>query len=191
MTQPRVSILISGGGSNMVSLINAMQSGDVPGTPALVFSNRADAPGLSKAAILGVSTRAIDHRPYATRETFEADITTALEEHRTDIICLAGFMRILTPGFVSRWAGQILNIHPSLLPKYPGLNTHARAIEAGDKEAGCTVHQATEVLDDGPILGQRRVPIMTDDTPQILATRVLKEEHKLYPEALARFIKGT
>lgn len=187
---PRVAIFISGGGSNMVSLVTAMQTGEIAATPALVFSNDADAPGLEKAAAMGVATGAISHKPFDTREAFEAEIQKLLEAHQIDVICLAGFMRILTPSFVAPWAGKMLNIHPSLLPKYPGLNTHARAIEAGDAEAGCTVHLATEVLDDGPHLGQRKVPILPNDTPQILAARVLKEEHILYPQALKRYIDG-
>ena len=174
----------------MVSLVNAMQSGRVPATPALVLSNRTDAPGLSKAAILGVPTLAIDHRPFDTREAFEAELIKALEEHETDIICLAGFMRILTPGFVDHWSGRMINIHPSLLPKYPGLNTHARALAAGDKEHGCTVHLVTAQLDDGPILGQARVTVLPDDTAEILAARVLQREHELYPAVLKAYVAG-
>ena len=185
-----VAILISGGGSNMLALVSAMQSGIIPANPALVLSNDPTAPGLAKAAALGVPTKAVDHKPFGkNRPAFEAALTKALEAAQTDLICLAGFMRILTPGFMHHWQGRILNIHPSLLPKYPGLNTHARAIEAGDTEAGCTTHIATAELDAGPILGQRRVPILPDDTPQSLAARVLVEEHKLYPQTLAAFIK--
>ena len=186
-----VAVLISGGGSNMLALVSAMQSGAISATPALVLSNDPNAPGLAKAASLGVPTGAIDHKPFkGDRPAFENALTEALETARTDLICLAGFMRILTPRFIARWQGKMLNIHPSLLPKYPGLNTHARAIDAGDAEAGCTTHLVTEDLDAGPILGQRSVPILEGDTPETLAARVLKEEHILYPETLASFIKG-
>lgn len=183
----RVAILISGGGSNMVTLVDSMTGGH-PARPCLVLSNNADAGGLAKAEARGVPTAVVDHRPFGQdRAAFEAELTRVLETARPDIICLAGFMRVLTEGFVGRWQGRMLNIHPSLLPKYKGLHTHARAIEAGDNEAGCTVHEVTPLLDDGPILGQARVLILPGDTPDTLAARVLAEEHKLYPAMLRLF----
>lgn len=186
----RVAILISGGGSNMLRLVEDMQ-GDHPGRPVLVASNDPEAGGLGKAAALGIPTAAIDHRDFPRDRTgFEAALLEPLLAAQPDIICLAGFMRILTPDFVRRFAGRMLNIHPSLLPKYPGLNTHARAIEAGDAEAGATVHEVTPELDAGPILGQARVPILPDDTPAALAARVLVKEHQLYPAVLRRFAAG-
>jgi len=185
----RVAILISGGGSNMMTLLRDMAT-DHPAEAVLVVSNRPGAGGLEKARALGVPTATVDHRDYPDREGFEAALTAVLEPARPDIICLAGFMRVLTPGFVRRWHGRMLNIHPSLLPKYPGLHTHARAIEAGDAEAGCTVHEVTPELDAGPVLGQARVPVLPGDTPEALAARVLEMEHRLYPAVLRRFATG-
>ncbi|MCQ0092875.1 phosphoribosylglycinamide formyltransferase [Roseovarius sp. M141] len=186
----RVAILLSGGGSNMVALLDSM-TGDHAGRPALVLSNRADAGGLDKAAARGVPTEVVDHRPYgADRAAFEDALHARIMDYRPDIICLAGFMRVLTEGFVSRWQGRMINIHPSLLPKYRGLHTHARALAAGEAEAGCTVHEVTAALDDGPILGQARVPVDPADTPDTLAARVLTMEHRLYPAVLRRFAAG-
>ncbi len=186
----RVAILISGGGSNMVKLVESM-TGDHPARPVLVLSNDPEAGGLAKATALGVPVAAVDHRPFGTdRAAFEAALTAPLAAAAPDLICLAGFMRILTPGFTRAWAGRMLNIHPSLLPKYKGLHTHARALEAGDTEAGCTVHEVTADLDDGPILGQARVPVLPGDTPDTLAARVLVEEHRLYPAVLRRVAEG-
>ncbi len=186
----RVAILISGGGSNMVALAESMV-GEHPARPVLVLSNRPDAGGLARAADLGIPTAVVDHRPFGQdRAAFEARLTETLEAAEPDILCLAGFMRILTPGFIRRWSGRMLNIHPSLLPKYPGLDTHARAIAAGDTEAGCSVHEVTEELDGGPVLGQARVPILPGDTPDTLAARVLTREHQLYPAVLRRFAMG-
>ena len=171
----------------MVSLVESM-IGDHPARPVLVFSNKLEAIGLAKAEALGVPTASVDHRPFGKdRSAFEAEMEKHLLECEADIVCHAGFMRILTPEFTHRWEGKMLNIHPALMPKYPGLNTHARALEAGDKEAGCSIHVVTEVLDDGPILGQARVPILDGDTPDTLAARVLVEEHKLYPAMLRKF----
>jgi phosphoribosylglycinamide formyltransferase-1 len=187
----RVAILISGGGSNMVALVRSMQEAGHPARPVLVLSNEPDAGGLARAAELGVPTVAIDHRSFGSeRAAFEAKVGRALEAAGAEIVCLAGFMRILTPGFIARWEGRILNIHPSLLPKYPGLHTHARALAAGDAEAGCTVHIVTADLDSGPILGQGRVPVLAGDTPETLASRVLVMEHRLYPIVLRRFAEG-
>ena len=189
MTQ-RVAVLISGGGSNMVSLVTSM-TGDHPARPVLVLSNRPAAGGLEKAAALGVPTAVVDHRPYGEdRASFESALDAVLAEAAPDLLCLAGFMRVLTPGFVRRWQGRMLNIHPSLLPKYPGLHTHRRAIEAGDAEAGCTVHEVTSELDSGPILGQARVPLLPGDSEETLAARVLEQEHRLYPAVLRRYAAG-
>ena len=186
----RVAIFISGGGSNMVSLVDSM-TGDHPARPCLVISNQPDAGGLAKASAKGIPTAVVDHRPFkGDRAAFEAELARVVDAARPDILCLAGFMRVLTEGFVSRYAGRMLNIHPSLLPKYRGLHTHARALEAGDAEHGCTVHEVTPELDDGPILGQARVPVLPGDTPDSLAARVLVEEHKLYPAVLRRFASG-
>lgn len=187
----RVAILISGGGSNMMALLRDMEMGDHPARAVLVASNDPGAGGLAKAAALGVATVAVDHRPFgADRAAFEAALMRPILAAGADLICLAGFMRVLTPGFVEPFAGRMLNIHPSLLPLYPGLHTHARALRAGDAEAGCTVHEVTPVLDDGPILGQARVPILPEDTAETLAARVLVQEHRLYPAVLRRFAAG-
>ena len=186
----RVAILVSGGGSNMVRLVESMV-GDHPARPVLVASNDPAAAGLTRAAGLGVPVAAVDHRPFrGDRAAFEAALLVPLLEAAPDIVCLAGFMRVLTPAFVERFAGRMLNIHPSLLPKYPGLHTHQRALDAGDTEAGCTVHEVTPVLDDGPILGQARVPVLAGDTAATLAARVLVAEHALYPAVLRRFAAG-
>ncbi|PZX27145.1 phosphoribosylglycinamide formyltransferase [Rhodobacter capsulatus] len=186
----RVAILISGSGSNMIRLVEDMQ-GLGHATPVLVASNDPTAAGIDRAARLGVATAVIDHRPFGKdRAAFEAELLKPILMAEPDVLCLAGFMRVLTPEFVTRFAGRMLNIHPSLLPKYPGLHTHQRAIEAGDAEAGCTVHEVTPVLDDGPILGQARVPVVAGDTAETLAARVLAQEHKLYPAVLRRFVTG-
>ena len=173
----------------MLALVRDM-AGDHPARPVLVASNDPTAVGLQKAAALGIPTAAIDHRAYPTREAFEAELAHALDAANPDIICLAGFMRILTPGFIRRYRGRMLNIHPSLLPKYPGLHTHARALAAHDAKAGCTVHEVTADLDAGPILGQARVPVLSADTEETLAARVLTMEHRLYPAVLRRFVTG-
>jgi phosphoribosylglycinamide formyltransferase 1 len=165
--------------------------GDHPGRAVLVASNDPEAAGLARAAALGVPVAAVDHRGFGKdRAGFEAALLEPLLAAEPDILCLAGFMRVLTPEFVRRFEGRMLNIHPSLLPKYPGLHTHARAIAAGDAEAGCTVHEVTAVLDDGPILGQARVPILPGDDEAVLAARVLVQEHRLYPAVLRRFAAG-
>ena len=186
----RVSIFASGGGSNAVKLMESMQ-GDHPAMPALIVTNQPNAGVIQQAERLGVACEVIDHKPYAgDRAAFETEIQNRLIPYQIDMICLAGFMRVLTAGFTDHWSGRMLNIHPSLLPKYKGLNTHARAIEAGDKRAGCTVHEVTAELDDGPILGQISVPILSGDTPAELAARVLVQEHRLYPAVLKRFAMG-
>jgi formyltetrahydrofolate-dependent phosphoribosylglycinamide formyltransferase len=186
--RPRLAILISGRGSNMEALANAAADPGFPATLALVVSSNPAAEGLATAALMGLETLALPHKAHANREAFDTALTAALEAHAIDAIALAGFMRILTPGFIRRWEGRIVNIHPSLLPRHQGLDTHARALAAGDTEAGCTVHLVTERLDDGPILAQARVPILADDTPETLAARVLAEEHRLYPQTLAAFL---
>ncbi|NKB28268.1 MAG: phosphoribosylglycinamide formyltransferase [Rhodobacteraceae bacterium] len=182
-------MLISGSGSNMVALADSM-TGDHPGRPVLVLSNVPGAGGLTKAQARGIDTATVPHGKFPDRAAFESALTARLDSAAPDVICLAGFMRILTPDFTDRWAGRVLNIHPSLLPKYPGLNTHARAIAAGDTEAGASVHLVTGDLDAGPILGQARVPVHCGDTPESLADRVLGIEHQLYPAVLRRFLCG-
>lgn len=174
----------------MVSLVNSMQD-DHPARAVLVVSNDPNAGGLAKAQALGVPTACIDHKPFGKdRAAFEAALQNTLVAADPDIICLAGFMRILTPDFTGKWEGRMLNIHPSLLPKYKGLHTHARALEAGDREHGCSVHEVTAALDDGPILGQARLSVRPDDTADTLAARLLPLEHSLYPAVLRRFAAG-
>lgn len=186
----RVAILISGGGSNMTRLVESM-AGDHPASCVLVASNDPAAAGLQRAAAMGIPTAAVDHRAFkGDRPAFEAALQAELDKAAPDILCLAGFMRVLTAGFVQHWEGRMLNIHPSLLPKYKGLHTHARALGAGDTEAGCSVHLVTPALDDGPILGQARVPVLPGDTEADLAARVLVQEHRLYPLVLDRFARG-
>lgn len=182
----RVAILISGAGSNMAALIDAAEQPDCPFKVDLVLSNRPEAGGLAVAEAKGVATAVVEHAPFGKdRAAHEQAVQAVLEAHGVEMIALAGYMRLLTPFLVGRWAGRMLNIHPSLLPKYPGLDTHARAIAAGDAEAGCSVHLVTEGVDDGPLLGQARVPVFPDDTPASLAQRVLAAEHQLYPRVLA------
>ncbi|MEI4233501.1 phosphoribosylglycinamide formyltransferase [Roseovarius sp. D22-M7] len=186
----RVAIFISGAGSNMRALVEDM-TGDHPARPALVLSNNAEAAGISWARQRGLHTEIVDHRAHgADRAGFDAEIAARLAPYAVDIICLAGFMRVLPDDFVTHWHGRMINIHPSLLPKYRGLHTHARALAAGDREAGCTVHEVTAELDGGPILGQARVAVHPDDTPETLAARVLAREHVLYPTVLRRFAAG-
>ena len=169
----------------------ADMTGDHSARPAVVLSNNADAGGIAWAQQNGIATAVVDHLPFgADRPAFEAAINAALRPHAPDLICLAGFMRILTGGFIEGWAGRMLNIHPSLLPKYRGLNTHARALEAGDTEHGCSVHEVTAELDEGPLLGQAVLDIETGDTAETLAARVLTLEHQLYPAVLRRFAAG-
>lgn len=185
----KVAVLISGRGSNMTALIEAAKAPDCPYAVVLVLSNKPDAEGLTLAAAAGVPTLAIDHRPFgADREAHERALDAALREAGVEYVALAGYMRVLTPFLVEAWAGRMINIHPSLLPKHPGLDTHRRAIEAGDAEAGCTVHLVTPGVDEGPILDQARVPVLPSDTPETLAARVLIAEHALYPRALAKLV---
>lgn len=187
----RVAIFASGGGSNAEALLASM-TGDHPARPCVIFTNDPNSGVLAKANARGVATEALDHRPFkGNRAAFEAEIQRLIAPFDADILCLAGFMRVLTPEFTRAWAGRMLNIHPSLLPKYRGLNTHARALEAGDAEHGCTVHEVVAELDAGPILGQARVTVAADDTPDTLAARVLQQEHILYPAVLERFASGS
>ncbi|MEL6466297.1 MAG: phosphoribosylglycinamide formyltransferase [Pseudomonadota bacterium] len=186
----RVGIFISGGGSNMRALVEDMDI-DHPARPVVVVSNNADAAGIAWARDAGLATLVVDHRPFGDdRVAFEEAIREGLLPFDLNIICLAGFMRVLTSGFVTPWRGRILNIHPSLLPKYRGLHTHTRVLQAGDAEHGCSVHLVTPELDDGPILGQAKVPVKNGDTPDDLAARVLVQEHRLYPAVLRRFASG-
>ena len=181
----RIAVLLSGRGSNFQSILSASQSGTLGGDIALVISNRPGAGGLDIARDAGIETALIDHQAYSTREAFDADLAGALESQSPDLIVLAGFMRILTPEFVSRFAGRLMNIHPSLLPLYPGLHTHQRALDAGDVHAGATVHYVTGELDGGPPVLQARVTVEPDDDVDSLAARVLQLEHQIYPQAIA------
>jgi phosphoribosylglycinamide formyltransferase 1 len=187
MTPKRTAILISGRGSNMRALIEAEQDAY---RVVLVVSNRPDAEGLETARALGVEALAIDHKPFGKdREAFEREVDAALRARNIELVALAGFMRVLTPYFVRQWQGRLVNIHPSLLPKYPGTDTHARALAAGDKEHGCTVHLVVDEVDAGTMLGQARMDVFSNDTPETLATRLLDLEHDLYPRCLAEWAK--
>jgi phosphoribosylglycinamide formyltransferase-1 len=190
MARKRVAILISGRGSNMAALIAAAKAVNYPAEIALVIASRADAAGLAIAASEGIPTATVAARSFADRAAFEAAIDVHLAEARIELICLAGFTRVLSPAFVERWHDRIINIHPSLLPAFPGLDTHPRAIAAGVKQHGCTVHFVRAGVDDGPIIAQAVVPVLASDTPEKLAARVLAEEHRLYPEALALVASG-
>lgn len=186
----RTAILISGRGSNMQSLVAAMRAPDFPAEPAVVISNRPEALGLSWAAEQGIATVAIDHRQYANRMAFEARLHQTILDHRVDLVCLAGFMRLLTGGFVDRWRDRLMNIHPSLLPAFPGLDTHQRALDAGALIVGCSVHFVRTEMDSGPILAQAAVAVLPGDTAETLAARVLQAEHVIYPLALRLVASG-
>ena len=187
----RVAVLISGSGTNLAALIEAAQAPDCPYEIVTVLSNIAGVKGLERAEAAGIEALTCEHKTYGKdREAHEKAIHGLLEQRGVEVIALAGYMRILTPYLIGQYKGRMLNIHPSLLPLYPGLNTHARAIEAGDTEAGCTIHMVTEGVDEGPILGQARVPVEADDTADLLAERVKQAEHKLYPEVLSLYISG-
>lgn len=186
----RVGILISGGGSNMAALIRAAAAPDYPAEVAVVLANRTDAGGLAKAAAAGVPALAIRHQDFPDRQSFETALHAELVRHDVELVCLAGFMRLLTPWFIGMWKDRMINIHPSLLPAYPGLHTHARALADGVRLAGCTVHYVREAMDTGPVIGQAAVPILSDDTPDGLAARVLAAEHRLYPACLALVAAG-
>lgn len=192
MSAPRkkVAVLISGRGSNMLSLMAAARLPDYPAEIALVFANKLDAPGLATAREAGVATAALSHRDHPSRENFERAMQAVLDEHKIDLVCLAGFMRLLTPWFVERWAGRMLNIHPALLPSYKGLHTHERALADGVKIHGATVHFVVPEMDAGPIIAQAAVPVLDGDTPQTLGARVLTQEHAIYPLALRLVASG-
>lgn len=186
----RLAILISGRGSNMQAFIDACEQGKLNAHIAVVLSNNPHAVGLQKAAEAGIATACVNHRDYDSREAFDAAMVAALEPHQPDLVILAGFMRILTPVFIQPFAGKLLNIHPSLLPKYPGLHTHQRALDAGDPEAGVTVHYVTPELDGGPPIIQARVPVEAGDTADTLAARVIGQEHVIYPIAAHWHLSG-
>lgn len=192
MTSPRkrTAVLISGRGSNMQTLVRASQAPNYPAEIALVLSNRADAKGLDFAKAQGIRTEVVDHKAYGTREDFDAALDQALERHKIELVALAGFMRIMTQGFVERWRDRMINIHPSLLPAYKGLHSHERALADGAKRHGATVHVVRHDVDSGPIIAQARVPVLKSDTPDTLSARVLDAEHKIYPRALALFASG-
>ena len=185
-----VAVLISGRGSNMGALIAAALAADYPARIVLVISDKADAKGLEHAAKFGIPTRSIPRKGFADKAAHEAAISEAIAGAGVELICLAGFMRLLSGSFISRWRGRIINIHPSLLPSFPGLDTHHRAIAAGCRIHGCTVHFVTEGMDEGPIIAQAAVPVVTGDTPDTLSARVLEAEHQLYPQALAMVASG-
>lgn len=188
----RIGILISGRGSNMAALVEAARAGPAfPAEPALVLSNRADAPGLAFAASHGVETAVVDHKPFGKdREAFERALDARLRKSGVELVCLAGFMRLLTPWFVEQWSDRMINIHPSLLPAFKGLHTHERALAAGVRLHGCTVHFVRAEMDDGPIIAQAAVPVLPGDDPDSLAARVLAMEHRLYPLALGLVAAG-
>ncbi|MCI1000885.1 MULTISPECIES: phosphoribosylglycinamide formyltransferase [Ochrobactrum] len=190
MSRKRAVIFISGGGSNMEALIRAAQAPDFPTEIVAVFSDKADAGGLVKAQAAGVATQVFTRRDFASKEEHEDAILAALATLKPDFLCLAGYMRLLSGRFIAPYEGRILNIHPSLLPLFPGLHTHQRAIDAGVKLAGCTVHLVTEGMDEGPILAQAAVPVIDGDTADTLAARVLKAEHRIYPLVLRQFANG-
>ena len=191
MARKRTAILISGRGSNMTALIEAAAAPEYPADIVLVVSNRPDASGLQRAADAGIATAIVDHSAFGkNREAFERALQTLLEQHRIELVCLAGFMRLLTPWFVSRWDNRLLNIHPALLPAFKGLDTHRRAIEAGAKEHGATVHVVVPEMDSGPIVAQGAVPVLPGDTEETLAARVLAIEHRIYPLALRLVAAG-
>ncbi len=189
MKKARLVILISGRGSNMQSIIRAIEAGELQADIAAVISNRPDAAGLQTASAAGIATQVINHRDFDSREAFDQQLAREIDGYQPDYVILAGFMRILTAAFVEHFADRLINIHPSLLPKFKGLHTHQRAIEAGEREHGASVHFVTAELDDGPIILQAKVPVLKGDTPETLAARVLIEEHKLYPDALKLLIQ--
>lgn len=190
MTRKRTAILISGRGSNMRSLIEAASDPAYPAEIVLVLSNRPEAAGLAVAKELGIATGAVDHKIHAGRESFEASLQVLLELHRVELVCLAGFLRLLTPSFVRLWQGRMINVHPALLPAYRGLHTHERALADGAKIHGCTVHFVVPGMDEGPIIAQTAIAVLNSDRLETLARRVLAEEHRLYPMALADVASG-
>ncbi len=190
VSKKRAAVFISGGGSNMLALVKAASAADFPADIVAVFSDKANAGGLAKAKEAGIATFALERKDFDSKDAHEAAILAALDTVAPDIICLAGYMRLLSGGFISRYEGRILNIHPSLLPLFPGLHTHERAIASGMKLAGCTVHFVTEGMDEGPIVAQAAVPVISADTAETLAARVLTVEHRTYPLALKLVAQG-
>ncbi|NDB67585.1 MAG: phosphoribosylglycinamide formyltransferase [Methylocystaceae bacterium] len=190
MTRRRTAIFISGRGSNMDALIEAARDPHYPADIALVLSNKPDAAGLNKAKAAGIAVAAVDHKIYAGREEFERAVHIILETYAIDLICLAGFMRLLTPWFINQWRGRLINIHPALLPSYRGLNTHERALTDGVKIHGCTVHFVVPEMDEGPIIAQAAITVLDTDTVETLGARVLSQEHRLYPMALNLVASG-
>lgn len=186
-----IVVLISGSGTNLQAIIDAIEAGSLPARIALVLSNRADAGGLERARRHGIPTQVISHKDFDDRQQFDQAMQAIIESHNPRLVVLAGFMRILTDGFVAHFSGRLINIHPSLLPKFKGLDTHARAIAAGEREHGCSVHFVTAELDAGAIIGQARVPVSADDSPASLAAKVQKQEHKLYPACVGLFCNGS
>ena len=186
----RIVVLISGQGSNLDAIVRASEAQDWPGRVVAVISNRAEARGLQSAQARGIATAALDHKAFADRSAFDTALADLIDGHSPDLVVLAGFMRILTPAFVARYEGRMLNVHPSLLPSFTGLHTHRRAIEEGCKVAGATVHFVSADLDHGPIVAQAVVPVLPDDDEETLARRVLAAEHVLYPRAVGWFVKG-
>ena len=184
MGRIKLAVLVSGRGSNLQSLIDACREPDFPAEISIVISNKPEAYALTRAEIAGIATAVISHKDFESREVFEGVIHAELIKHDIDLVCLAGFMRVLTAGFVKKWEGRIINIHPSLLPKHKGLHTHERALEAGDLESGCTIHFVTAGMDEGPVILQKSVPVEKNDTPDSLAARILEQEHIAYPEAV-------
>ena len=180
----RLAVLISGTGSNLQAILDAIDAGELPARVSLVLSNKAGAAGLARAERAGVPAQAIDHRGFPDRASFDQAMIERIDAHGADTVVLAGFMRILSPGFVHHYQGRLINIHPSLLPKYPGLNTHARALEAGDREHGCSLHFVTDELDGGPLIAQARFPVAANDTAETLSEKVQAREHRLYPQVL-------
>ncbi len=185
-----IVILISGRGSNMEAMLAERAAGRLPVNIAAVISNRPDAKGLETAARAGITVRSLDHKAFAGREAFDEALAACIDEFAPDLVVLAGFMRILTPAFVTRYEGRLLNIHPSLLPSFPGLHTHQRALEEGVRIHGCTVHFVTAALDHGPVVVQAAVPVFDDDSEDSLADRVLRQEHRIYPQAVRWFAEG-
>jgi len=191
MTTPSIVILISGRGSNMVSIVEAIESGSLLVKVAAVISNRPDAAGIEYAQQAGLATAILDHKSFASRESFDQALAQKIDQFKPDLVILAGFMRILTTEFVTHFKNRLINIHPSLLPKFKGLNTHQRAIDAGEKEHGASVHIVTPELDDGPVVLQARVSVLDNGTAETLAARVLEQEHKLYHAAIKKLIEDT
>ena len=190
MSNPRILVLISGSGSNLQAIIDHSSKGAIQGEVVAVISNRADAYGLTRAENAGIAHQVVDHKAFADRESYDAALQEAIDSYQPDLVVLAGFMRILTPGFVNHYAGRMLNIHPSLLPKYQGLNTHQRAIDNGDTEHGVSVHFVTEELDGGPVVLQAKVPVFPEDDADDLAEKVHEQEHRIYPLVINWFCQG-